>query len=148
MIIFELACESGHPFDGWFRDHATFREQLERGLVECPVCGSCAVTQRLSTGGIVRARSKGAQEVAKDGPRATPGDALAWLRALRDVVEARFEDVGTEFARTALRMHYGVEAGRNIRGTTTASEEQLLRDEGVEFLKIPLPDPPTKPELQ
>jgi hypothetical protein len=41
-------------------------------------------------------------------------------------------------------MHYGVEEPRNIRGTTTEAEEKMLRDEGIQFIKIPLP--PSEPE--
>ena len=47
--------------------------------------------------------------------------------------------MGDKFAEVALRIHHGEEDGRNIRGTTTGSEEETLREEGVQFIKIPLP---------
>ena len=47
--------------------------------------------------------------------------------------------MGTEFAKEALKMHYGVTDQRNIRGTSTTDEEKILKEEGVEFHKIPFP---------
>ena len=139
MIIFQLQCETGHEFEGWFQDHDAFQDQMVRGLIQCPTCGSSSLTQCLSTGGIVRARDGG--ETPKDAQR-------AFVKALREVIVTHFEDVGVEFAKTALKMHYGVEDGRNIRGTTTEAEERMLKDEGVEFFKLPLPDPAGDSHLQ
>jgi hypothetical protein len=46
--------------------------------------------------------------------------------------------VGVDFAKEALKIHFGESKKRNIRGTTTAEEETLLKTEGVPFLKIPI----------
>jgi len=46
MIIFDLECEAGHKFEGWFKDLATFEEQGRAGLVTCPYCNSTR-TRRL-----------------------------------------------------------------------------------------------------
>ena len=40
MIRYDLGCDQGHTFDGWFRDSATYDKQAKRGLVVCPVCES------------------------------------------------------------------------------------------------------------
>jgi hypothetical protein len=56
-----------------------------------------------------------------------------------DYVEKNFDNVGSEFANEALKMHYGVKEPRNIRGTSTEQEEKTLKDEGIDFLKIPVP---------
>lgn len=128
MIIFELVCEEAHEFEGWFKDHAAFQEQLEKSLVQCPICGSNHVTQCLSTGGKVSSKH-GEADATKSGDL---------FRAIRDVIETHFEDVGSDFAKTALKIHYGVEEPRNIRGTSTEAEEEVLRQEGVKFHKIPM----------
>jgi hypothetical protein len=47
--------------------------------------------------------------------------------------------VGNRFADVALKIHYGEEEKRNIKGTTTAQEEDNLKEEGVQFVKIPVP---------
>jgi|YNPNPStandDraft_1061719.scaffolds.fasta_scaffold01500_10 hypothetical protein len=135
MMIFGLICEDGHQFEGWFQDHGSLLDQMERGLVQCPVCGTTRVTQHLSTGGMLRRGGQG------DGHQETQD----FLRVLQQFIETRFEDVGPEFAKTALRIHYGVEEERNIRGTSTEEEDRLLREEGVPFLKVPLPVPQKGP---
>jgi len=38
-----------------------------------------------------------------------------------------------------LKIHYGEEEKRNIKGTSTPEEEETLKEEGVQFIKIPLP---------
>jgi hypothetical protein len=61
------------------------------------------------------------------------------LRRFYKHIEENFEEVGTEFTKEALKIHYGAAEKRNIRGTSTADEEKLLKEEGVEFFKIPFP---------
>ncbi len=39
-----------------------------------------------------------------------------------------------------LKIHFGEEEKRNIKGTTTPQEENNLREEGVQFIKIPAED--------
>jgi hypothetical protein len=34
-------------------------------------------------------------------------------------------------------MHYGVTETRNIKGSATAGEEEILKEEGIKFFKIP-----------
>ena len=44
MIVFDLRCiEGGEVFEGWFSSTSDYDGQLERGLVQCPVCGSAKV---------------------------------------------------------------------------------------------------------
>jgi hypothetical protein len=59
-----------------------------------------------------------------------------------DYVEKNFDDVGCDFAKEALKIHYGVEEPRNIRGVSTKAEEKMLKEEGIDFVKIPMPAPP------
>ena len=46
--------------------------------------------------------------------------------------------MGSSFSKEALKMHYGVEEYRNIRGSTTKEEEKVLDKEGVPVLKVPI----------
>ena len=64
---------------------------------------------------------------------------LKILREFQEYIHKNFDDVGDKFAEVALRIHHGEEDKRNIKGTTTQSEEETLRDEGVRFIKLPLP---------
>ncbi|MFY7864254.1 DUF1178 family protein [Roseateles sp.] len=60
------------------------------------------------------------------------------LQAVREVV-ARTEDVGSQFAEEARRIHYGEAQDRGIRGQTSAEELDALADEGIEVMSLPLP---------
>ena len=61
-------------------------------------------------------------------------------QAIAHYVDNNFDNVGADFAEEALKIHYGVNEPRNIRGVSTPQEEETLRKEGVEFLKFPLPE--------
>ena len=67
-----------------------------------------------------------------------PTDVSRLAREVVDYIQESFEDVGTKFAAEALKIHYGVAEKRNIRGSATVDEEKTLKDEGVEFFKIPV----------
>ena len=132
MIAYDLQCSQGHAFEGWFDDEKAFKQQQECGLVTCPVC-SDAMVERIPSTFAIRGSNPGGD--AKD-PQAIQQRISAF-------VHEHFDDVGTDFAKEALKMHYGVAEARNIRGVSTLQEEKLLRQEGVEFLKVPIP---VKPE--
>jgi hypothetical protein len=61
------------------------------------------------------------------------------LQLLHNYIDKNFDDVGNKFAEVALKIHCGEEEKRNIRGITTSQEEESLKEEGVQFFKIPLP---------
>jgi hypothetical protein len=126
MIAYDLNCEQGHVFEGWFDSAAAFEDQLGRGLIECPVCGSAGVTRRLSTFGIKKARSDDAP--TEEQTRQTAMKIVHFL-------ETNFEDVGPRFATEALKMAYGATEPRNIRGVTSEEEEKTLVDEGIPFFE-------------
>ena len=62
----------------------------------------------------------------------------AWLRAVQHVIK-NTDDVGTQFAEEARRIHYGEADDRAIRGQATADEAAALQDEGIEVMAIPMP---------
>jgi hypothetical protein len=55
-----------------------------------------------------------------------------------DYIDGHFDDVGPDFTKESLKMHYGVAEKRNIRGSATAEEEKTLKQEGVQYFKIPV----------
>ena len=132
MIIYDLKCRSGHPFEGWFKDRAAFEQQKAESIIACPVCGGTDVTMVPSSVPI-RAR-----DTRADSGRAS-GAPLKVLRQFQEYIHKHFADVGDRFAEVALRIHRGEEERKNIRGTTTPEEEETLQEEGVDFIKIPLP---------
>ncbi len=137
MIAYDLACGNGHTFEGWFEDSAAFKSQVKKGLVACPVCNDAQV-QRLPSRFAIKT-SQGLTPRAADSPPAVLAQSR---RQVAEYVEKNFDNVGCEFAREALKIHYGAAEPRNIRGVSTQAEEQMLKQEGVEFIKIPVPAPP------
>ncbi len=132
MIVFDIGCKNGHVFEAWFKDSANFEQQMEQGMLKCPVCGSGDVKKVLSP---VRVK----RSPAGDGP--VPQEALmSAIQSIYENIVRNSEDVGTRFTSEALKMHYGVKEHRSIRGVATEEEEKILRDEGVEFFRIPVPN--------
>ena len=132
MIAFDLKCSRGHIFEGWFQNSQSFEEQNSKKLVNCPVCNNTKIARIISpvaTRLVSRGESE-KEEIAIDYRR------LA--KEVVDYVHKNFDDVGHDFTREALKMHYGVADRRNIRGSATAEEEKVLREEKIEFFKIPL----------
>lgn len=142
MITFDLACTAGHRFEGWFANGEAFDRQRASGLLTCPVCGSAEVEKRPSAVAVHvgrRAQARPPARAPSDPGTPTPVQPPAFFRALAEFVEKHFEDVGPRFADEARKIDRGEVEERNIRGTTTPAEEERLREEGVEFLTVPLP---------
>jgi hypothetical protein len=142
MIAYDLQCANGHTFEGWFEDSASLEHQQRDGLVACPVCADTGVSRIFSSFAI---KSAGPTDSDPNQPM-HPEEIVRMARKVSEYVEKNFDDVGANFAKTALKIHYGVEEPRNIRGVSTREEEKTLREEGVEFYKLPVPDHDSEPE--
>jgi hypothetical protein len=139
MIVYDLQCRYEHRFEGWFEDAKTFERQRKQGLVACPVCNDTDVNRIPSTFAI-----KGMKGAPPPNPKGlSKAEAAVVARAVMQFVESNFDNVGTDFAKEALKIHYGVTGPRNIRGISTTQEEETLRQEGVEFFKFSPPDDPS-----
>ena len=62
----------------------------------------------------------------------------AYMQMAKEVL-AKTEDVGTEFAGEARKIHYGEEPQRGIRGQVSRDEAVELLDEGIDVMPLPLP---------
>ena len=172
MKVLDLGCEQGHGFEGWFASEEDFSDQRERGLLECPLCGTRAVHKRLSAprlnlgrGASERPMGRQTESVSGDSARADAANAVAgtgtdggspeaaatlavmqeaWLKAVRHVM-AHTEDVGGRFAEEARRIHYGESHERAIRGQVSGEERQSLLEEGIEVMALPVPKGLTGP---
>jgi hypothetical protein len=140
MIVYNLACDNAHRFEGWFSSAEGFDAQSIAGLLSCPVCGSVDIVRQPS-----------APYVSTRGPEETEVQLQAETTDLVEVVRRRFiehvirksEDVGNRFPEEARRIHYREVPVRSIRGQASRSEVDELREEGIEVLSIPgLPVPP------
>ena len=133
MIVFDLECSNGHVFEGWFDSLESFEDQNNRELVSCPFCDDIDIRKVLSP-----------VTVKKSYPvKHTPPGPIDYQRLAKEVVDYinnNFEDVGSQFSAEALKMHYGVTEKRSIKGSATIEEENTLKDEGIDFFKVPLPE--------
>ena len=139
MIAYDLLCAAGHTFEGWFEDRKAYLAQQKKGLIACPVCNDTAVGIIPSTFAI---KSSQASKPKPQQPPAEKDDLQEISEQAIDFVKENFDNVGCDFAKEALKIHYGASEPRNIRGVSTAEEEKTLEQEGIQFFKIPLPSPP------
>jgi hypothetical protein len=142
MKVLNLQCGGHHVFEGWFASEAAFQDQLQRGLVECPMCSDTAVAKmpsapRLNLGAPAPSQPQPASQEMVAMPEAQLQ--RAWLQMVRKVM-ANTEDVGERFADEARRIHYGESAERGIRGQASREEAEALLDEGIGVLPLPVPN--------
>jgi hypothetical protein len=153
MIRFSLRCDKGHEFDAWFRNGDTYDRQAKRGDVRCPDCASTKVAKAIMAPAIARGAA-----APKPVPQAKPADAPAAsasspaagevhiagkmreaMQEMRRFIEKHAEYVGPRFATEARKMHAGEAAERSIYGEASDEEAAALKEEGIEFGRIPWP---------
>ena len=135
MIAYDLQCSNGHVFEGWFEDSNAYETQKKKGLIACPACDDASIHRIPSSFAI-----KSSQSSAMASDKMTELEKMG--KQLIDYVEKNYDNVGVEFSKEALKIHYGVAEPRNIRGISTKQEEETLKQEGVKFFKIPMPISP------
>jgi len=162
MKVLDLCCGAGHVFEGWFASEADYVAQMEKGLLDCPLCGNADVARlpsapRLNLSG---ARAPASETAVVPGGAAMAGSgrpggletavhgtaAARFVEAVADLLR-NTEDVGNRFAEEARRIHYGESDAKAIRGQTTPAERDALADEGIEVFTVPVGLPP-KSSLQ
>ncbi len=141
MIRYALQCDDGHGFEAWFGDSAAYDDQVARGLVECPHCGSCGVSKQIMAPAVAGTRKTA---LSADPARMRTLMTQA-AREVRTHVEQNFDYVGDAFAREARDIHEGRTEKREIYGEATSAEVKKLKDDGVPCARLPpLPPDPAK----
>ena len=124
MIKYALKCgDCAESYEAWFSSSLDFDDQKSKGFVVCPICNSQAVDKCLM-----------APEVSTSKKQSS---ARAELRKIKKYIENNFEDVGDNFAKEALAMHYGDREPANITGNITREDSRKLHSEGIEHVIIP-----------
>lgn len=149
MIVFDLSCDQGHRFEGWFGSSDDFAAQQAHGLVACPQCGSPEVSKAPMAPAVPR---KGNQQAVV--PR-EPRQALASgpmppevVTALQQLAEAQSRAlrnskwVGDAFAEQSRAMHYGERDAETIHGQASPDEARALFEEGIPVSPLPFPVAP------
>lgn len=139
MIRYSLSCEKAHEFEGWFAGSADFDQQVERGLVSCPVCNSLQVTKALMAPSVSTARKQ--DEMRTLAMDAAQKAVLAKVKETLAEIRANTEDVGERFPEEARKIHYGEVDQRGIIGQATLQEAKALVEEGIDIAPLPvIPD--------
>jgi hypothetical protein len=167
MKVLNLQCSQGHGFEGWFGNEDDYQSQQTRGLLACPLCGDAqiikllsaprlnlsgarrpenqaqtqnqakpsAVSEQVDAGQIAVSKPEQVQVQQEQQQRQQQGE---FLQAVRHML-ANTTNVGERFAEEARRMHYGETEMKSIRGKATHAESEALREEGIEFMSMPIP---------
>jgi hypothetical protein len=140
MIRYALVCDQDHPFEAWFGSSSDYDDQAERGLVECPFCGSHGVAKQIMAPAVSGTKRSPA---APDMAARMQSMMLEAAREVRAHVEQNFDYVGDSFAREARDIHEGRSEKREIYGDATPAEVKKLKDDGVPCSPLPAapPDP-------
>jgi hypothetical protein len=155
MKVFNLRCNFGHDFEGWFGSMDDFDRQRQNHLLCCPVCESASV-ERLPSAPHLSLGPRAVAGQPAPGPTSAghanmtahvagadgvhPAQA-AWMQAVRELTETvltNTEDVGERFVEEARRIHYREAPERGIRGVATEQQRAELEEEGISVLSVPL----------
>lgn len=154
MIVYDLSCDTGHRFEGWFGSSNDFADQQARGLLSCPQCGSTmiekapmapAVPAKGNTRSEVVAAPNEAQPVSNEPMPEEVQKALGALAKAQEKALKQSTWVGDKFAEKSREMHYGEADETPIHGQASAEEAKGLIDEGIAVAPLPFPvAPPDK----
>ena len=138
MIRYTLKCAQGHSFDSWFQSAGAFEKLTSAGMVSCAVCGSSDVKKGIMAPRVRPARAKTTEPAKMPGPLSAPASpAEQAMRELRRKIEARSENVGSDFAREARAIHEGDAPERPIIGEARTDEARRLIEDGIPVAPLP-----------
>ncbi|MEJ6789726.1 DUF1178 family protein [Brevundimonas sp. BR2-1] len=141
MIRYALQCEHDHGFEAWFSASADYDDQVARGLIECPHCGSRGISKQIMSPAVAGTKKAVFQSEAARMQTLM----MQAAREVRSHVEANFDYVGDAFAREARDIHEGRSERREIYGEATPAEVKKLKEDGVPCAPLPpLPPDPAK----
>lgn len=141
MIVFDLACDNAHSFEGWFGSSEEFASQQARGLLTCPVCESAAVTKAPMAPAVPAKgnRAAPALPVANKPMPAEVAEAFKALASAQARALAKSEWVGDRFAAEVRSMHYGEVEEKQVHGRATRDDALALLDEGIAVAPLLVP---------
>lgn len=148
MIVFDLSCDHGHRFEGWFGSSKDYADQKERGLLACPECGSDSV-DKAPMAPAVAAKANAAPAPRRDTAQMATGEMPAAVKAALETLakaQARALEtstwVGDKFAEKAREMHYGEADETPIHGRATKDEAEDMLAEGIAVAPLLVPVAP------
>jgi hypothetical protein len=149
MIVYDLSCDNGHRFEGWFGSSDDFTSQSEDGLLSCPRCGSDSVGKAPMAPAVPKKGNQaqpapvGARQPMARGPM--PPQVAEALQKLAEAQAGALREskwVGDAFAEQSRAMHYGERDAETIHGQATPDEARALFEEGIPVTALPFPVAP------
>lgn len=153
MIRYALVCSAGHDFEGWFRNAEDYDRQAAAAHLSCPLCGDAQVEKALMAPAVsARSSASVAEGAAKESgsppaaaetammamPDPRQAQVLDMMRKLRRYVTETAENVGSNFAKEARRIHHGEAERRGIYGSASSEDARELVEEGIDLLPLPV----------
>ena len=158
MIKYKLKCKSiycseQNEFDGWFLSIDEFENQMQSGLINCPICGDDNIIKLLATPNVRKSKPKISKNIEFQNASGVSNSEKSYigndkiknittmLRTIKKEIQKNSMFVGDEFVSKARSMKEGKVKVRPIHGHGTKKEVQELRDEGIDVVNIPwIPD--------
>jgi hypothetical protein len=129
VIRYQLVCDLGHEFEGWFSSSADYERQEAAQLVPCAVCGRVSVQRAVMAPAVMR-RDRGE-------PQGKAAELAALAAQVRAHVRDRFDYVGDRFADEARAIHDGDAPDRPIWGQANLEEARAMIEEGLPVAPLP-----------
>lgn len=151
MISYDLKCrDHDHRFEGWFASSTDFSDQLAKGWLACPICGSGQIEKLLS---VPNVGAKSNQSVTTPAPSEAPAAVMhapptlpAPVQiALAKLAEAQADAlkssqwVGDKLVDEVRAQHYGETDAKPVHGEATPKEAAELAEEGIAIMPILFP---------
>jgi hypothetical protein len=143
VIVFDLKCEAGgHVFEAWFGSTGDYESQLDRGLLQCPLCGDPEVAKAVMAprlGAKINQIAIGEEERPVTSDLGAAKQMMAAMAAAQRELLSRSEHVGARFADEARAIHLGEAQARSIHGQATREQTESLLDDGIPVAPLPFP---------
>jgi hypothetical protein len=153
MVIYDLICDAGHEFEGWFKNVDDLVSQQGAGILCCPYCDTKMVSKKITVPKLGKKSNSTKALAPRQETHSTTSTAVSgagstqaykkvqsMLGEVHKFIEKNFEDVGNRFTDEAISMHRGEKDAGNIRGTASAKQLKELEQQGV--VAVPLPAKP------
>ena len=135
MIKYNLTCKNNHSFESWFSDSKEFERLKRKNLIECIFCQSKKVDKSIMAPGVLNTKT---YNIKRDRNELNELKKFKKdLQNIRKFVENNFEYVEKNFAKKVREVYYDKKSKKNIYGSTTESEREELKEEGIDLLSIP-----------
>lgn len=139
MIRYRLVCRKGHEFDGWFKNSASYDDQVAGKQLSCPHCASKSITKALMAPNVATRGPEPAQDaelMERQSPD-TDNEFREVAKKIREHVERNADYVGTGFTEEARKIHYGETDPHGIYGEATPTQLKELIDEDIPIYPLP-----------